>query len=385
MSILARPKLSDQRRDISVPWADWAAGGELKGPTASGEKVTEKTILGVAAAWSCATLLADVVSSQPVDEYRKTSGVRVQIEPESQIVRRPSAIYNRREWIFQAVLSMAIHGNGIGQVVERKPSYPSTVEWIPLKDVIVAQTSPISPPTYKLFNLPVPSVDVIHLRRYPQVGSAMGLSPLDLHEELFGIAQAARKYAAQWFGEGGIPSALLVNDANISEEVAKTAKERWLDAGRKRQIRALGGGWKYQQVQASPEDSELAATWNRVGTEVAQAFRVPPEMIGVATQGSSVTYANREQRAVDFLTFTVEPWLTIFEDFWFDALPRPRFAKFNTGNLLRSDLMTRYKAHDLALRMGLMTQNESRALEDLEPVPDGDVTLWPPYATTLPQ
>jgi HK97 family phage portal protein len=249
----------------------------------------------------------------------------------------------------------------------------------------VEQKSPISRPAYTIFNQPAAAIDVIHLRRYPQTGSAMGLSPLDIHAELFGVAQAARKYAAQWFGEGGVPKALLVNDQPIDETIAGIAKERWRSGGRGREVRTLGSGWKYEKVQSTPGDSELVETWNRVGLEVAQAFRVPPEMIGVAQQGSSVTYANREQRAVDFLTFTVEPWLTIFEDFWFEALPRPRFAKFNTGNLLRSDLMTRYKAHDIAIRMGLVTVNERRALEDLEPVDGGDRTLWPPYATSAQQ
>lgn len=387
--LLGGPKPADPKRAISVPWVDWSKGDQTQGPTESGEVVTEKTVLGVAAAWSCATLLADVVSSQPVHEYRKTSGVRIRIEPESLIIRKPSVVFTRREWVFQAVMAMAIHGNAIGEITQREPSsnaaagWPQSVEWITHEYVRIEQKSPTGRPSYTFFNQPVDYSNVVHLRRYPQTGSAMGLSPLDIHTELFGVAQAARKYAAQWFGGGGVPMALLVNDNPIDETVANIAKERWLAGARGRQVRTLGSGWKYEKVQSTPGDSELTDTWNRVGLEVAQAFRIPPEMIGVATQGSSVTYANREQRAVDFLTFTVEPWLTIFEDWWYENLPRPRFAKFNTGNLLRSDLTTRYKAHDIAIRMGLVTVNERRALEDLPPVDGGDVTLWPPYTTIV--
>lgn len=382
MSVLRRI----EQRQITVPWQGFLVGARTDGRVKSGVAVNQETSLGVAAAWGCATLLADVVSSLPVTNYRHgRDGRKERVEVPAKIVTRPSRIFTRREWLFQAVLSAAFWGNIYGQVLERddttadRAGIPATVELATPSVVRITQRGQMSLPEYAINGANVPFDDMMHLRRYPQVGSAEGLAPLKLHKELLGVAVAAQEYAARWFGDDAHPASLLINDNDINEEQAKEAKKRWVSAGRSREPRTLGNGWKYHQIQASPADSELEKTWNRIGTSVAQVFRVPPEMLGVATSGSSVTYANREQRSIDFLTYTVEPWLSMFEDWWDQILPDREFVKFNPDALLRVDTQTRYRVHDVAVRMGKNSINEIRRLEDEAPIEGGDEFLWPPY------
>jgi HK97 family phage portal protein len=385
MLLRAQP---ERRAVTSLPWI---AGGDLFGRgTKAGVTVTPEKALGVAAVWASVTLLADVISALPVDVYRRsTDGVRTQIEPEPGLVRSPSLIYDRREWLFQGVISGALWGNVYGLEMSQTAldDYPEVVEIISPVAVTVEQASQLERPTYLISGRPVSATRVHHLRRYAMPGSAVGISPLDRHKELIGVAIAARDFAASWFGDGAHPSAILSNDTPLNDtdgSKAKTIKQRFVESIRGREPGVLAGGWKYESIQATPDDSQLVEAWNRIGVDIAQAFRVPPEMIGVAVQGSSVTYANREQRSLDFLTYAVQPWLTMFESWWTANLPPDQFAKFNTGALLRTDLKTRYESHAVALKAGFMNVDQIRQLEDNAPVPDGLGAIFYRPTSVLP-
>ena len=92
-----------------------------------------------------------------------------------------------------------------------------------------------------------------------------------------------------------------------------------------------------------------------------------------------MTYKNREQLALDLLSYAIDPWLVDLERQLSRMLNRPgasggRWVRFNRNALLRTDLLTRYQAHRIAL--GPMepweTANEVRDYEDQQPVIWGD-------------
>ena len=95
---------------------------------------------------------------------------------------------------------------------------------------------------------------------------------------------------------------------------------------------------------------------------------VPVEMVGGATGGSQ-TYSNTEHRAIDFVRYSLSPWIVRLDTALSKLLPSTLEAKLNPGGLLRADLRSRYEAHKLALEAGFMTINEVREIEDLGPLP----------------
>ena len=109
---------------------------------------------------------------------------------------------------------------------------------------------------------------------------------------------------------------------------------------------------------------------------VCAIYGVPPEKIGVSMgDGGSVTYANREQRAMDFLNNTINPWLVRLEDSFTALFPRTTFVKFDTKNLLKSDLTSRYNAWKTGIDAKFLLPEEARQFEGMpevdlpEPVP----------------
>jgi HK97 family phage portal protein len=132
----------------------------------------------------------------------------------------------------------------------------------------------------------------------------------------------------------------------------------------------VGAGLRYERVSVPPDEAQFLDAQRFTVEQIARLYGIAPEMIGGATSGSSVTYANREQRSQDFLTFGLMPYLVALEDGLSALIPRPQRVRFNVDGVLRSDLKTRYEAHAIALSSAFMTVDEVRQIEDLPPMPE---------------
>jgi HK97 family phage portal protein len=151
----------------------------------------------------------------------------------------------------------------------------------------------------------------------------------------------------------------------------------------RREPAVLGGGWKYQQIQISPNESQFLETNNYTAAECCRIFGPGfAEIFGYET-GGSLTYSNIEQRSLDLLTYAVNPWLVRIERSLSALLPAPAQVKFNRAALVRTDLLTRYKAHVLALQNQFKTVDEVRDDEDMAPVPWGSTPTAPALSPAI--
>jgi hypothetical protein len=137
-------------------------------------------------------------------------------------------------------------------------------------------------------------------------------------------------------------------------------------AGRHRPAIVAGG--TYKPISVAPEEAQFLETTKANVATIARFYGVPPEMLA-AESGNSLTYANVEQRSLDFLTDGVRPWLVRLERAISTLLPRNQHAKFNPDAIVRVALKDRYDAHATAIAAGFLTINEARELEDLPPPP----------------
>jgi HK97 family phage portal protein len=92
-----------------------------------------------------------------------------------------------------------------------------------------------------------------------------------------------------------------------------------------------------------------------------------------------MNYSSMEQMALDFVQGTLTPIVAQYEKELAKKLLTEveirsgMYFKFNLNSLLRGDMKTRGDFYFKAVRTGLMTPNEVRALEDLAPMEFGDV------------
>ena len=95
------------------------------------------------------------------------------------------------------------------------------------------------------------------------------------------------------------------------------------------------------------------------------------------------TFSNIEQQSLEFVKYTLAPWLSRWEQAMARALLLPEekktcFIKFNVEGLLRGDYQSRMNGYAVARQNGWMSANDIRALENLDRIPaeeGGDLYL----------
>ena len=139
-------------------------------------------------------------------------------------------------------------------------------------------------------------------------------------------------------------------------------------------------GMKYTPISISPEQAQFLETRKFQIDEIARIFRVPPHMVGDLEKSS---FSNIEQQSLEFVKYTLEPWIIRWEQSINRALlseteKAAYFVKFNVEGLLRGDYQSRMAGYATARQNGWMSANDIRELENLDRIPPeqgGDLYL----------
>ena len=95
------------------------------------------------------------------------------------------------------------------------------------------------------------------------------------------------------------------------------------------------------------------------------------------------SFSNIEQQSLEFVKYTLDPWVLRWEQsmaralFTFDE-KKEYFIKFNLEGLLRGDYQSRMNGYSIARQNGWMSANDIRELENLDRIPaelGGDLYL----------
>ena len=136
-------------------------------------------------------------------------------------------------------------------------------------------------------------------------------------------------------------------------------------------VAVLEEGMKYTPISISPEQAQFLETRKFQINEIARIFRIPPHMVGDLEKSS---FSNIEQQSLEFVKYTLDPWVIRWEQSIQRALLRPEekkryFAKFNVEGLLRGDYQSRMNGYAVARQNGWMSANDIRELENLDRIP----------------
>lgn len=333
-----------------------------------------ETSLQKVAVWAAVDLISSLVSTLPVDAYQGTGSARRELPP-PKILEDPSGEgYGLADWVYQYMISLLLRGNTNGRVADRdRLGNPTQIVLFHPDEVQGYRDLKSGLPEWRVYGEIVPREQMWHQRAYTVPGRLMGLSPVQHHATTIGLGIAAARFGQQWFEDGAHPSGILSNEQALKPEQARTAKERFMASLRgTREPVVLGQGWKFQAVQVNPEESQFLETQKYTAAECARIYGPGvPEILGYET-GGSMTYANVEQRSLDLLTYSLDRWLVHTERMFTALLPAGQYVKLNRAALARTDLLTRFKAHALALQNRWTVPNEIRDLEDQPPVPWGN-------------
>jgi len=353
-----------ERRSISYQdvWSkgnDWHAEG----------KATHDA-LALSAVIACVNLRANTIAQLPLKAYRNgPDGLPVELPRQPQLIEAPSN-GPRSYWLRQMSISRDIFGNAFGMVVGRDAAgWPTAVVWLDPTKVTTKQQYAGAPIDYTFNGKPVAAEDLVIVPGFPVPGSPLGISPLQ-RSGLVELSSRAQAFGADWFKNGAVPSAILYADTELDAEQAERIRASVQASWRKRRPAVLGSGLRWEKVSTSDvNESQALETMNHAGRDICRIYGVDPAWVGLGGSGSSLTYQNLADRLTSFMASTMNAELVLIQEVMTANLPRPQFARFNTGAFLRSDLPTRYGAYSTALAAGFLSVSEVRELEDRGPMP----------------
>lgn len=234
---------------------------------------------------------------------------------------------------------------------------------------------------------------ILHSKSYNPLDDWYGMSPLEAAGFSVDQHNAAGKWNAALLMNEGRPSGALVyaprdpaapdtltdkQRANIRAELEEVYTGP-TNAGRPL---ILEGGLSWVEMSLSPADMSWSTGKSMSATEIALAYHVPPQLVGVE---GSLTFANFEQARLSLYEDAVLPLL----DFFRDELNRWLVPVFGDGLQLDYDAdsipalsVRRERTWDKVATADFLTVNEKREAVGYEPVDSGDVILVP--ATMIP-
>lgn len=365
MGWFSRRKPDEQR---AVSYQDlWSRGDSVSGLSAT----TLDSAMRLVPLYAAVRLISDQAASLPLKAYRQNGGVRELMAAQPELLRSPAPGVSLFTWKQQAVASLLLRGNAYGYVPSRTPQGAArNVLWMNPDSVTVDES--LGRPVYSVNGEALDSSRIVHVPGLAVAGSCVGVSPLAAFRMTIETGLQSQKFSRDWFVNGGpvAPGSHLKNTARTLDGAeAGEVKDRYRATVRSGDVLVTGSDWDLSQLTVKADDAAFVQTARLTATQIAAAYGVPPEMIGGET-GSSLTYSTVELNSLNFVTFTLRPWLVRLEEAISALLPQPQFARFNVDALLRADTLSRYQAHEVGLRSGFLTANEVRQMEDRPPLPD---------------
>lgn len=370
MSLLFR---GQERRDFGAVPAIPSNGEQRRFSIRSVDLSTTDAAMQKVAVAAAVNLLASMLESLPLHVYSGFGQDKRRRPTPTWLADLGGDGHGTEDWLFQGLYSMSLRGNLVGIVAARDETAgkPRQIVLANPDDVRLDKRDGVK---WFIKGKEVPPEELFHRRAFPRPGAILGSSSIGQHALTVGGSIASEQYAAQFYLDGGHPTALFKNTSRtIDEQAAQGIKSRYLSMLRgKREPLVVGSDWTYEVLQVSQQDAQYLQTLGYSSTECARIFGPGvPEILGYET-GGSMTYTNIEQRSLDFLRFALDPWLKRFERILSSLLPAPQYVQFERKAFLETDIMTRFRAHEIGIRNNFETVNEVRTVEDMSPVPWGD-------------
>ena len=372
------------------------------GGTSSGKYVTERSAMQMTAVYCCVRILSEAVASLPLQFYRYTDdgGKEKAVEHPLYFLLHDEPNPEMTSFIFRETLMThlllwgnaysQIIRNGKGEVVALYPLMPDRMkvdrdeQGRLYYEYTVYDSDDVDgrKGTNKVGRtVRLQPHDVLHI---PGLGfdGLVGYSPIAMAKNAIGLAIATEEYGSKFFANGAAPSGVLEHPGTIKDpsKVRESWQATFGGSGNANKIAVLEEGMKYTPISISPEQAQFLETRKFQIDEIARIFRVPPHMIGDLEKSS---FNNIEQQSLEFVKYTLDPWVSRWEQAMVRALLTPDekkkyFFKFNVDGLLRGDYQSRMNGYATARQNGWMSANDIRELENLDRIPaeqGGDLYL----------
>lgn len=356
------------------------------GSSTSGAMVNQRSAMQISAVYACVRVLAESIAGLPLHVYQcgKNDSREKAVEHPLYFLLHDEPNPEMTSFVFRETLMthLLLWGNayaqiirdGRGQVIALYPLMPDRmrVDWdekgqIYYRYQLGADESHLD----KAGTVDLSPKDVLHI---PALGfdGLVGYSPIAMARNSIGMAIACEDFGASFFRNGAAPFGVLEHPGVLKNpEKLRAAWEAQYGGSRNSErVAVLEEGMKFNPIAIPPEQAQFLETRKFQVDEIARIFHVPPHMIGDLERS---TFSNIEQQSLEFVKYTLNPWVCRWEQALTRSLLSPKekreySIKFNVDGLLRGDYQSRMNGYAVGRQNGWMSANDIRELENMDKI-----------------
>lgn len=362
----------------------------------SGVEVSETNALTYTAVYGAVRILSESVASLPLKLYRRRSdgGKDEASDHPTYALVHDMPNPETTSFIFRETLQghLCTWGNAYAEIQRRANGQPAglwqrrpdRVEIERVSGALQYQITRTDGPEDFL-----PADRVLHVPGLSFNGFT-GFSPIRMARESIGAGLAQERSAASFFGNASMPGGFIKHPQSLNEQaqerIRNTLEKIHKGPGNAHRLAVLDEGMDWVQAGIPNEDSQFLESRVFQVQEVCRWFRIPPHMLA---ELSHATFTNIEHQDLEFVKYTLMPWLRRWEAemnrklLTMQEQSQGYFFEFLVDGLLRGDIKTRYESYSVAIKDGWMSRNEVRSKENMNPEDGLDQFILPQQTLTV--
>jgi HK97 family phage portal protein len=321
--------------------------------------------LGVPALARCRNLLSGTIGTIPLELYKKSTGEEL---GKPLWLDQPSYHQPRSVTIAYTVDSLLFYGQAFWQVVEtyQEDGRPSRFEWIANSRVTATlDRDNVFVKSYAIDGTTVPMDGLGSLITFQSLNDGI----LNTGVSTIRAALDAQKAASVALATPSPTGYIRNSGADLPPSEVQGLLAAWKNARNNRATAYLTSTLTYETVGFSPSEMGYNSAIQNLATEIARLCNVPPYYVS-ADQNTTMTYANVQDERRQFLTLSLQPFISAIEDrlSMDDITARGNVVKFDIDkNYLRTDPLAELAVIREMLDLQLITQEQAMAMTDLTP------------------
>lgn len=364
---------------------------------ASKEKVNNSTALTISSLFACIRNVSEDIAKMPLKVYRKEGEFRFE-EPQHPIADllqfQPNP--DMTAISFRETMNAQAMGWGNAYAEIQRDVFGNVQSLWPLRPdrVTMYRETGTNRVFYRISTRSgqtsdVWAKDILHLYGLGFDGTT-GYNIVHYASQSIGAAIGMDKFAGAYFANGMHQSGNLKHPGNLSKQSQQRLKEQlqgeYGSSDKAHQTLILEEGMEFVANVVDPKASQMIETRQFSVTEFCRWLRVPPHKVADLTRA---TFSNIEEQNIDYVQDGLTGWCTRWEQVlrWKLLSNKEKqkgyYFKHVVEGLLRGNIKTRYEAYSQMWDRGVLSINEIRAKENLNPIKYGERHFVPLNFTPL--
>ena len=326
--------------------------------------ISEREAMNISAVSKCVNLIADTVSMIPIKLYKEEflDGKRKTVEVEDE--RCDLFNLDTKDTLdgvqFKRALvrDYLLFGGAYAYIKKRRNTVKS-LNYVSFENVHIIENFD---PIFKDYNILIGGqsykpFEFLKVLRSTKDG-ANGIGIINQNQELLKVAYLTLKFEQSLVSTGGSKKGFIKSEKKITKEAMAGLKRAWreLYCNTENNVIVLNDNLDFKEASNTSTEMQLNENKNSINNSILDIFGVPTDW-------------NWET----FIKTAVMPILSAIEcalnrDLLLEKEKKSFYFAFDTKEITKGDIKTRFEAYKTALDSNLMQIDECRYMEDLEPL-----------------